>query len=111
MPFDENQSFSRSTEGNQNRHPVPKSKFSRQRGSILAGVHPNRVTVFEDHNHEERPSTEVVSKAEKESIRMDRIKALEDAVRGMRKKNEQITINVRSLNDRSESAQLTYKIR
>jgi hypothetical protein len=109
MPFDESRPLP--IRGNQNQYPVPKSKFSRQRGSILAGVHPNRVTVFEGHNHEERPSTDVVSKAEKESIRMDRIKVLEDVIRGMRKKNEQIIINVKSLNDRSESAQLTYNFR
>ena len=80
--------------------PRRPAKSSKQRGSILSNVHPNRLTVFEEHETPKPGGRD--SQLEGEKIRDDRIQNLETVIKILQKKAERTAIDQKTLSDRRE---------
>lgn len=74
---------------------------NKQRGSILLERNPGLFNVFEDKDQGDS-NKDIEEQSGKDSVRMDRIKNLEAAVKALQKKNERAVIDQKTLSDRRQ---------
>ena len=98
MPYDENAPLL--TGLVRDAPPRRPAKSSKQRGSILSGIQPNRFTVFEDLPLSK--SMEMRAHDGKEQAKDDRINNLESAIQDLQKRTERTAIDQKTLGDRGE---------